>query len=69
MVGPTMNLISGTHHSCEIGEYVFMVLQKYIIISPNNWSLFNDLKSLIKWLKGRVNESELYIHHVHKKNA
>ena len=27
-----MNLISGTHHSCERREYAFMVLQEYIII-------------------------------------
>ena len=29
-----MNLISGTHHSYERGEYVFMVLREYTIISP-----------------------------------
>ena len=34
MVSLTMNLISGTHHSCEKREYVFMVLQEYTIISP-----------------------------------
>ena len=28
-----MNLISETHHSYEMREYVFMVLQEYIIIS------------------------------------
>ena len=31
MVGPTMNLISGTHHLCERREYTFMVLQEYTI--------------------------------------
>ena len=28
----TMNLISRTHHSCEMREYAFIVLQEYIII-------------------------------------
>ena len=28
-----MNLISGTHHSCERREHAFMVLRKYTIIS------------------------------------
>ena len=27
-----MNLISGTHHSCERREYAFMVLPEYTII-------------------------------------
>ena len=29
---PTMNLISGTHYSCERKKYAFIVLRKYIII-------------------------------------
>ena len=29
-----MNLICGTHHSCERREYAFMVLQEYLIIFP-----------------------------------
>ena len=33
MVGPTMNLISGVHHSCEMREHAFMVLREYTIIS------------------------------------
>jgi len=33
MVGPTINLISGTHHLCERREYAFMVLREYRIIS------------------------------------
>ena len=28
-----MNLVSKTHHSCEMREYVFMVFQEYTIIS------------------------------------
>ena len=28
-----MNLISGTHHSCERREYAFMVLREYTLIS------------------------------------
>ena len=32
MVDSTMNLISRTHHSCEMREYVFMVFREYIII-------------------------------------
>jgi len=35
MVGSTVNLISGTHYSCEMREYTFMVLHEYTIISPN----------------------------------
>ena len=35
MVGPTMNLISRTHHSCERREYAFMVLREYLIIFPS----------------------------------
>ena len=31
-----MNLISGTHNSCERMEYAFMVLQEYTIISPTD---------------------------------
>ena len=32
MVGPTMNLISGTHHSCERGTmYLFVVMDYWII--------------------------------------
>ena len=33
IVGPTMNLISGIHHSCEKNEYAFMVIREYTIIS------------------------------------
>ena len=32
MVGPTMNLISEIHHSCERREHAFMVFQEYTII-------------------------------------
>ena len=35
MVGPIMNLISETHHSCERREYAFMILRKYTVISPS----------------------------------
>ena len=35
-MGPTMNLISGTHHLCERREYTFMVLREYTIISLVN---------------------------------
>ena len=33
MVGPTINLISETYHSCEKKKYAFIILQKYTIIS------------------------------------
>jgi len=33
MVGPTMNLISETHHLCERRKYASMVFRKYTIIS------------------------------------
>ena len=43
-----MNLISETHHSCEMREYVFIVLQEYIIISPSGVvSTANLFKSII----------------------
>jgi hypothetical protein len=32
VVGPTMNLINGTHDFCERREYVFNVLPEYNII-------------------------------------
>ena len=32
MMGPTVNLISGTYHACERREYTFMVLREYTII-------------------------------------
>ena len=32
MMGPIINLISGTHHLCERREYAFMVLREYTII-------------------------------------
>ena len=32
MVGPTMNLISRTHHSCKRREYTFIVFREYTII-------------------------------------
>jgi len=44
-VGPTMNLISGTHHLCERREYTFMILQEYIIIFPE--SRDDDYKSFV----------------------
>ena len=37
-VDSTMNLISGTHHSCERREHAFMVLRKYTIISRERQS-------------------------------
>ena len=46
MVGPTINLISGTHHSCERREHAFMVLREYTIISPFlNQPSFQELLS------------------------
>ena len=38
MVGPIMNLISRTYHSCERRKYVFMILRKYLIIFPERGS-------------------------------
>ncbi len=35
VVGPSMNLISGTHDFCEKREYVFYVLPEYNIITPS----------------------------------
>ena len=35
MVGPTMNLINGTHHSCERRKHAFMVFREYLIIFPS----------------------------------
>ena len=42
MVDLTMNLISGTHHSCERREYAFMVLREYLII-------FRKCRSRFHW--------------------
>ena len=37
-----MNLINGTHHSCEIREHAFIVLQEYIIIFPMTDPIMNN---------------------------
>ena len=47
MVGPTINLISGTHHSCERREHAFIVLWEYTIIFL--WKLFVDLCRVRGW--------------------
>ena len=36
-------LISGTHHSCERREYVFMVLREYTIISHKKGGSYKQL--------------------------
>ena len=46
MVGPIMNLISGTHHSCKRREHVFMVLREYTIISQFKGCLVDALKNI-----------------------
>ena len=43
MVCPTINLISGTHHSYERREYAFIVLQEYAIISLKD---FTNIKGI-----------------------
>ena len=43
MVGPTMNLISGVHHSCERREHAFIVLWEYTIISLGSPSRIKTL--------------------------
>ena len=42
-MGPTINLISRTHHSYERRKYAFMVFRKYTIISPNFLSIIPHL--------------------------
>ena len=41
MVGPTIHLISGTHHSCERREHTFMILREYTIISCEEKRFWN----------------------------
>ena len=65
MVGFTLNLISGTHHSCEMRDYAFIIFLEYTIISLilENLSLpcvclFLKKKKLkkkkfVEWSKGR----------------
>ena len=50
MMGPTMNLISGTHHLCERNKYAFMVLQEYTIISLRigGWNIFKVRETQVK---------------------
>ena len=50
MMGPTMNLISGTRHSCERREHAFMVLREYTIISPQRRFDSTQLHNLIEGL-------------------
>ena len=45
MVGSAINLINGTHHSCERREYIFMVLREYTIISRFSGSLSRGKKN------------------------
>ena len=52
MVSPNMNLISGTHHSCERRKYAFMVLREYTIISRNSYRVTPFLSC--KFLKDRM---------------
>ena len=51
IVGPIMNLINGTHHSCERRKHTFMGLQKYTIIFLSSFEkpffFGNNLKSQI----------------------
>ena len=52
-MGPTIYLISGTHHLCERREYVFNVLSKYFIITQKedlNANAFLEMKRL-KFIK------------------
>ena len=41
MMGPTMNLISGTHHFCEMRDYTFNILLEYDIIILNLLMILN----------------------------
>ena len=47
MMGPTMNLISGTHHSCERREYAFIVFREYTIISPEGEGVSLDPRNTL----------------------
>ena len=47
VVGPTMNLISGTHHFCERKEYAFNILLEYDIIIQD-W-LSSCASSSVRW--------------------
>ena len=39
-MGPIINLISVTHHSCKRREYEFMILREYTIIFRSHWRIF-----------------------------
>ena len=49
-----MNLINETHHSCERKKYIFIVLQKYIIISRYSHEISFSPKILKSAQKIRV---------------
>ena len=47
-----MNLISGTHHSCERKEYAFMILREYTIISQ---FIDGDWSATLNWEAWAIN--------------
>ena len=46
MVGPTINLISGTNYSCEMRNYAFMVFWEYLVIFCNKFLAKSTFLSL-----------------------
>ena len=55
-----MNLINGTHHSCERREHAFMVLREYLIIFHRKHTImFMIIYMLRKTLNG-INDLIVY---------
>ena len=61
MVGPTMNLISGTHHSYGRKEYAFMVLREYTIISRKYLTINLMTIKFFKFLNRQLKIDQFYI--------
>ena len=60
-----MNLINGIHHSCEMREYTFMVLQEYLIIFHHKlrlcWLPKKNKKGFADfiWVPNQVDQTKL----------
>ena len=48
IIGPTNQIHSGTHHSCESEEYTFMVLSEYSIIFPKLLAVDRSITNLAR---------------------
>ena len=48
IIGPTNQIHSETHHSCESEEYAFMVLSEYSIIFPKLLAVDRSITNLAR---------------------